>query len=105
MNSHVTKTVDEILKIFHPNKLMQLYDDFVRLYETWNTDAEQDAELQKHCDAELDLLRLIRTAYALSILAENHARDLRKLIDRHPKFYAICESITKQSDNHDSTTT
>lgn len=100
MNPHVTKSVDEILKIFHPDKLMELYNDFVRLFDTWNTSPEDDEELQKHCSDKLDLLRLIRTAYALSILAENHARDLRKLVDRHPKFYSICESISKELDDN-----
>ncbi len=96
MNPHVTKSVNEILKIFNPDKLMLLYEDFVRLFDTWNTSPEEDEELQQLCEDNLDHLRLIRTAYALSILAENHARDLRKLVDRHPKFYTICESITKQ---------
>ncbi len=96
MNPHVTKSVDEILKIFHPDKLMDLYDDFVRLFDTWNTSPEEDEELQEHCKDQLDHIRLIRTAYALSILAEKHARDLRKLVDRHPKFYAICDNISKE---------
>lgn len=96
MNPHATKTVDEILKIFHPDKLIELYDDFVRLFDTWNINAEEDEELQKHCSDNLDLIRLIRTAYALSIIAENHSRDFRKIVDRHPKFYMICDNITDQ---------
>lgn len=73
---------------------MQLYDDFVRVFDTWNSNPEQDEELQRYCKDKLDLLRLIRTAYALSILAENHARDLKKLVDRHPKFHTICDNIS-----------
>src|SRR5438046_2154652 len=93
MSDHLTEAVDAILKIFGPEKMMLFYADFVRLFEMWNTTEDDEAFLQQQCDSELNQLRLIRTAYALSILAENHARDLRKIVDRHPKFHVICENI------------
>lgn len=96
MNPHVTKSVQDILKIFHPDKLMELYQDFVLLFEMWNTTPEEEKEIQDFCEDDINLLRLIRTAYALSILAEKHGYDLRKVVDRHPKFYKLCESIASK---------
>lgn len=95
MSDHLTKSVDGILKLFGPEKMMQLYEDFVRLFEMWNTTSQEESEMQEVCDSNLDQLRLIRSAYALSILAENHCRDLRKIVDRYPKFNVICENIAK----------
>ena len=93
MNPHVTKSVQEILNIFHPDKIMDLYNDFVLLFEMCNTSEDDEQELQSMCQDDINLLRLVRTAYALSIIAEKHGYDLRKVADRHPKFYQLCDSI------------
>ena len=98
MSDHLTKSVDGILKLFGPEKMMSLYHDFVRLFEMWNTTQQEESEMQELCHSELDQIRLIRTAYALSILAENHSRDLKRIVDRFPKFNVICEDIAKQSE-------
>jgi len=95
VSDYLTDSVDGILKLFGPEKMMSLYDDFVRIFEMWNSTPEQDSELQEQCDSSLDRIRLIRSAYALSILAENHSRDLKRIVDRYPKFNVICENITK----------
>ena len=98
MSDHLNQSVDGILKLYGPEKMMQLYEDFVRLFEMWNTTPQEETEMQELCHSNLDQLRLIRSAYALSLLAENHVRDFKRIVDRYPKFHIICENIAKEEE-------
>lgn len=95
MSDHLNKSVEGILKLYGTDKMMQLYEDFYRIFEMWSTAPHEEAEMQELCDSNLDQLRLIRSAYALSMLAQHHYRDLRRIVDRYPNFYIVCENIAK----------
>lgn len=96
MTDYLNNSVDGILKLFGPEKMMHLYEDFVRLFEMWNTTPQEECEIQEQCHSELNQLRLIRSAYAISMLAEHHSRDLKRIVDRYPKFNEVCEKIAQQ---------
>lgn len=90
---HVSKMTSGILNLFLPEQMEQLIIDLHNLTELWEITEEEEKQLQGLVNEELDRLRLIRSAYMLSKLACNHAQALRKINDRFPSYWKICDDV------------
>ena len=55
------------------------------LIETWDT------EFDYHDEKELSSIRLARTAYILSKIAELYNKDFTKIVKKSPNFFRDCE--------------
>jgi hypothetical protein len=88
--------IKSILGIYGANELISLIEDTYELFELYNIDEQDDWIREEVGEEKTRDIRLIRTAYLLSRLAEHHGEFLKKIVKHAPKFYIKAESLAKQ---------
>lgn len=88
-----TEKAEGILRIFDQPQLMEFLSDAWELFQLYDFTEEQDEQLNNQLLGELREVRLIKTAIALSRLADNNAKRFKKITSRYPGFASQCEDI------------
>lgn len=91
--------VNGILKIFGPDQLTDLLRTTWELYDLYGRDEDGDWVEDAVGIENVDEVRLARTAYILSALADHNAKLFDKINKRYPGFYKLAEKLAVQQSN------
>lgn len=90
------EAVNGILRIFGPDELTNLLRTTWELYDLYGRDEDGDWVEDAVGIENVDEVRLSRTAYILSSLAEQNAKLFDKINKRYPGFHKLAEKIAEQ---------
>lgn len=85
-----------ILNLFPPETMTCFLEEVNSLTELWGLEEEEERELSQSITDDLNHLRLIRTAYVMSKLASVYCPLLKRINERYPKFWEICDEIKRK---------
>lgn len=87
--------INEFLEIFGSSDLNSMFEDFCELFKLFDCDDKEDWLALKVGAENAREVRLIRTCYLISKIAENSASKLFKLKSKFPFFYRKLEEHVK----------
>lgn len=92
----VNDKVIGILELFGPDRLMEFLTVVQELFALYDVDEAEDWVASKVGEENAREVRLARTAYLLSIIADMHGKYFQKIQRRFPNFYKDAEKIERQ---------
>lgn len=95
-SNNLGECVNGILRIFGPDQLTDLLRTTWELYDLYGRDEEGDWVEDAVGIENVDEVRLSRTAYILSSLADQNAKLFDKINKRYPGFYKLAEKLAEQ---------
>lgn len=97
MKKSIQTEIEKAVDYWDVNKMIDLLNDLVEIYRLY--DVEENDDWVKHKVGELDErnVRLIRTVYLVSKLAENHAGSLLSFRTKFPKLWKRIEDNNESS--------
>lgn len=96
----LSNQVNGILSLFGPDKLMQFLSDAWELYDLYGRDEDGDWVYDEVGD-DVDHVRLARTAYLLSRLADKSHKSFAKIHRQYPDFHMQAEKVAKSINGTD----
>lgn len=94
-NDDLETQANAILRLFGPKEMTELYDEMVDFMYIWEGGEHEDKVLQEQVSTSLDKLRLLRTAIALSRLADLYSRKFDKIARKFPNFWKRCDRVAE----------
>lgn len=93
----IEKEIEEFLELWGCKEMISFLRDIIPLFELY--DVEDEDDWVKEAVGELDErnVRLIRTVYLMSRIAEFHAGRLCNLKIRYPDLYKRIEKLQKET--------
>ena len=98
-NKDLEGQANSILRLFGPKEMDLLYHEMVDFLYIWDSCEHTDKLMQAHLTTDLDQLRLLRTAIALSRIADMYSRTFDKISKRFPNFWKRCEQVAEDLRN------
>jgi len=106
-NKDLGAQANAILRLFGPKDMDLLYHEMVDFLYIWDSCEHTDKLMQDELTSNLDQLRLIRSAIALSRIADLYSRKFDKISKRFPAFWRRCEQteaeLRKEVNANDNT--
>lgn len=90
--------MSKIMGIYNCDKFIQLIEDIYEIILLYDVDEDVDWVKDKVGEEDLRDVRIARTAYLLSRLADHHANHLKKVHRAAPGFWHRAEKISQKSD-------
>ena len=91
----IEEQLNKFIQEFDFHFLSQIFNDLNEIFELYDVTEDNDwVEKQISEKDDLKTIRLIRTAYLLSKLAENHAGRLCTIKSQYPKLYQRLEKYS-----------
>jgi hypothetical protein len=89
----IEQEINEFLEYFDCKKLTEFLSDIIPLFELYNVDEENDWVKNAVGEEAERNVRLIRTVYLMSRIAENHSGCLATIKANHKKIWQRLENI------------
>jgi len=86
---------NSILRLFGPKEIDLLYHEMVDFLYIWDSCDHTDKLMQDELTTDLDHLRLLRTAIAMSRIADMYSRTFDKISRKFPNFWKKCEQVAE----------
>ena len=86
--------IQEAVDFWGIDEMIKFLKDVIRIYELYDVEVDDDW-VQREVGDEFQTVRLIRTVYLLSVLAENHAGKLCSFSLKFPKLFKKMENEIK----------
>lgn len=91
--------INEFLQIWGLEQLQQFIDDVFPLFDLFNVDVENDWVKNHVGEENVTNVRLIRTVYLVSKIAEHHASALCKIKMDHRHMWERLEQIEAENES------
>ena len=95
-NKDLEGQANSILRLFGPKEMDLLYHEMVDFLYIWDCCEHTDKLMQEELTSNLDQLRLLRTAIAISRIADMYNRTFTKIAKRFPNFWKRCEQVAEE---------
>jgi hypothetical protein len=94
MKKDIETEINDFLAYFDCQKMINFLRDIIPLFELYDVDQEDDWVKNVVGEGNTRNVRLIRTVYLVSRIAEFHAGKLCTIKAKHPQLWKRLEKIT-----------
>lgn len=89
----IEEEIEAFLDVWNCNQIISLFEDIRPLVELYDVDEKDDWVKNQVGDEYCKNVRLVRTVYLLSIIAENHSGKMAEVRIHHKDLYKRLEKF------------
>lgn len=89
----IAEEIEAFLDIWNCNQIISFFEDVAPLVKLYDVDEHDDWVKNQVGDANWKNVRLVRTVYLLSIIAENHSGKMAEVRIHHKDLYKRLEQF------------
>ncbi len=91
MKTKIDQEIEDFLNTWGTDKILEFLKDIVPVFELYDVDEQNDWVIEAVGEGNEQTIRLIRTAYLLSKIAEKHAKHMSRMNLKHRSLWRKME--------------